>query len=70
ETARQCVACLLDPEIAAWVQPDPCLPEFRPHEHVLGRDTLYLLSKDGGGSAAGVIAGLADATLRAGVMAA
>ncbi|MEU4965491.1 type IV secretory system conjugative DNA transfer family protein [Streptomyces smyrnaeus] len=70
ETARQCVACLLDPEIAAWVQPDPWLPEFRPHEHVLGRDTLYLLSKDGGGSAAGVIAGLADATLRAGVMAA
>ncbi|MEU7314819.1 TraM recognition domain-containing protein [Streptomyces sp. NPDC007083] len=70
ETARQCVACLLDPEIAAWVQPDPMLPEFRPHEHVLGRDTLYLLSKDGGGSAAGVIAGLADATLRAGVIAA
>ncbi|RCG25493.1 hypothetical protein DTL70_08850 [Streptomyces diacarni] len=70
ETARQCVACLLDPEIAAWVTPDPALPEFRPHEHVLGRDTLYLLSKDGGGSAAGVIAGLADATLRAGVIAA
>ncbi|MGP3973553.1 type IV secretory system conjugative DNA transfer family protein [Streptomyces sp. 8N114] len=70
ETARQCVACLLDPEIAAWVSPDPDLPEFRPHEHVRGRDTLYLLSKDGGGSAAGVIAGLADATLRAGVMAA
>ncbi|MEU3855231.1 TraM recognition domain-containing protein [Streptomyces sp. NPDC029554] len=70
ETARQCAACLLDPEILAWVTPDPNLPEFRPHEHVLTRDTLYLLSKDGGGSAAGVIAGLADATLRAGVMAA
>ncbi|MFH8470890.1 type IV secretory system conjugative DNA transfer family protein [Streptomyces sp. NPDC017991] len=70
ETARQCVACLLDPEIVAWVTRDPNLPEFRPHEHVLGRDTLYLLSKDGGGSAAGVIAGLADATMRAGVMAA
>ncbi|WP_442815589.1 type IV secretory system conjugative DNA transfer family protein [Streptomyces sp. NBC_01795] len=70
ETARQCVACLLDPEIAAWVTPDPTLPEFRPHEHAISRDTLYLLSKDGGGSAAGVIAGLADATLRAGVIAA
>ncbi|MFJ2608166.1 type IV secretory system conjugative DNA transfer family protein [Streptomyces sp. NPDC091279] len=70
ETARQCVACLLDPEIVAWVTPDPNLPEFRPHEHVLGTDTLYLLSKDGGGSAAGVIAGLADATMRAGVVAA
>jgi type IV secretory pathway TraG/TraD family ATPase VirD4 len=70
ETARQCVACLLDPEVAAWVMPDPDLPEFDPHQHVLGNDTLYLLSKDGGGSAAGVIAGLADATMRAGVVAA
>lgn len=70
ETARQCVACLLDPEILAWVSHDPNLPQFRPDVHVLGRDTLYLLSKDGGGSAAGVIAGIADATLRAGVVAA
>ncbi len=70
ETARQTVSCLLDPEILAWVTPDPYLPEFRPDRHVVGRDTLYLLSKDGGGSAAGVIAGLADATMRAGVMAA
>jgi len=70
ETARQCVACLLDPDIIAWVSPDPTRPEFIPDQHVLGRDTLYLLSKDGGGSAAGVIAGLADATMRAGVMAA
>lgn len=70
ETARQCAACLLDPSILAWVSPDPALPQFRPERHVLGRDTLYLLSKDGGGSAAGVIAGLADATMRAGVVAA
>ncbi|MFF0362598.1 type IV secretory system conjugative DNA transfer family protein [Streptomyces fungicidicus] len=70
ETARQTVSCLLDPEILAWVSPDPALPEFRPDLHVLGEDTLYLLSKDGGGSAAGVIAGLADATMRAGVVAA
>ncbi|MFI2350842.1 TraM recognition domain-containing protein [Streptomyces sp. NPDC019443] len=70
ETARQCVACLLDPEILAWVTRDPGLPQFRPEQHVLGRDTLYLLSKDGGGSAAGVIAGIADAAMRAGVVAA
>lgn len=70
ETARQCVACLLDPEILAWVTRDPSLPQFRPEQHVLGRDTLYLLSKDGGGSAAGVIAGIADAAMRAGVVAA
>ncbi|WP_341720759.1 TraM recognition domain-containing protein [Micromonospora sp. FIMYZ51] len=70
ETARQCVACLLDPEILAWVSPDPSRPQFIPEQHVLSRDTLYLLSKDGGGSAAGVIAGLADAIIRAGVVAA
>jgi type IV secretory pathway TraG/TraD family ATPase VirD4 len=70
ETARQCVACLLDPGILAWVSRDPHRPQFIPEEHVLSRDTLYLLSKDGGGSAAGVIAGLADATIRAGVVAA
>ncbi|MDP9793432.1 type IV secretory pathway TraG/TraD family ATPase VirD4 [Catenuloplanes nepalensis] len=70
ETARQCVSCLLDPEILAWVTPDPFTPEFRPDAHVLRTDTLYLLSKDGGGSAAGVIAGLADSTMRAGVQAA
>ncbi|MFH8445973.1 type IV secretory system conjugative DNA transfer family protein [Streptomyces sp. NPDC018026] len=70
ETARQTVSCLLDPEILAWVTPDPYTPEFRPDQHVTSKDTLYLLSKDGGGSAAGVIAGLADATMRAGVVAA
>ena len=70
ETARQCVSCLLDPGILAWVTRDPAVRQFRPEQHVLGRDTLYLLSKDGGGSAAGVIAGLADATMRAGVVAA
>jgi hypothetical protein len=70
ETSRQCVACLLDPAIAAWVTPDPALPQFFPDRHVLSADTLYLLSKDGGGSAAGVIAAAADSVLRAGVVAA
>ena len=70
ETARQCVACLLDPGIAAWITPDPDLPQFLPSQHVLSRDTLYLLSKDGGGSAAGVIAAAADSVLRSGAVAA
>ncbi|WP_328837497.1 TraM recognition domain-containing protein [Streptomyces europaeiscabiei] len=70
ETARQCVACLLDPMIAAWVSRDPDLPQFLPERHALSSDTLYLLSKDGGGSAAGVIAACADSVLRAGVVAA
>ncbi|MGW1666175.1 type IV secretory system conjugative DNA transfer family protein [Streptomyces microflavus] len=70
ETARQCVACLLDPETLAWVTPDPAAREFRPNDFVRSRDTLYLLSKDGGGSAAGVIAAAADAVLRAAMVAA
>ncbi|WP_051838647.1 type IV secretory system conjugative DNA transfer family protein [Streptomyces sp. NRRL WC-3742] len=70
ETARQCVACLLDPAILEWVTPDPDTPQFRPETFVRGRDTLYLLSKDGGGSAAGVIAAVADSVLRAGMSAA
>ncbi|WP_073229361.1 type IV secretory system conjugative DNA transfer family protein [Streptomyces sp. NBRC 110465] len=70
ETARQCVACLLDPETLAWVTPDPKAREFRPDDFVRSRDTLYLLSKDGGGSAAGVIAAAADAVLRAAMVAA
>ncbi|MFI9203735.1 type IV secretory system conjugative DNA transfer family protein [Streptomyces sp. NPDC053048] len=70
ETARQCVACLLDPQIAAWVTPDRHRAQFDPTAFVQSRDTLYLLSKDGGGSAAGVIAAAADSVFRAGVQAA
>ncbi|MEU0670884.1 TraM recognition domain-containing protein [Streptomyces lavendulocolor] len=70
ETARQCVACLLDPETLAWVTPDPKARQFRPDDFVRSRGTLYLLSKDGGGSAAGVIAAAADAVLRAAMAAA
>ncbi|MGW1811852.1 type IV secretory system conjugative DNA transfer family protein, partial [Streptomyces sp. NPDC002078] len=70
ETARQTVSCLLDPETLAWVTPDPSAKEFRPDAFVKSRDSLYLLSKDGGGSAAGVIAAAADAVLRAAMAAA
>ena len=70
ETARQAVACLLDPRVAAWVTPDKHRPEFKPHEFVTSKDTLYLLSKNGGGSAAGVIAAVTDMIFRAGVAAA
>jgi type IV secretory pathway TraG/TraD family ATPase VirD4 len=67
ETARQYAACLLDPAIAAWVTPSPGLPQFRPTEFAAGRDTLFLLSKDGGGSASAIIAAAADAVMRAAV---
>ncbi|SOD67445.1 Type IV secretory pathway, VirD4 component, TraG/TraD family ATPase [Streptomyces zhaozhouensis] len=69
ETARQAVACLLDPQVAAWVTPDKHRPQFEPHKFVVSRDTLYLLSKNGGGSAAGVIAAVTDMLFRAGVAA-
>ncbi|GAQ58958.1 type IV secretory system conjugative DNA transfer family protein [Streptomyces acidiscabies] len=67
ETARQYASCLLDPEIAAWVTPSTTLPEFRPSAFASSRDTLYLLSKDGGGSASAIIAAAADAVMRAAV---
>ncbi|MFF4520531.1 type IV secretory system conjugative DNA transfer family protein [Streptomyces bluensis] len=68
ETARQYAACLLDPGIAAWVTPAPDLPEFRPEAFATSRDTLFLLSKDGGGSASAIIAAAADAVMRAAVI--
>ncbi|MFE2864885.1 type IV secretory system conjugative DNA transfer family protein [Embleya sp. NPDC059259] len=67
ETARQYAACLLDPRIAAWVTPTPGLPRFRPEHFATSTDSLFLLSKDGGGSAGAIIAAAADAVMRAAV---
>ncbi|TDT93351.1 TraM-binding TraD/TraG-like protein [Streptomyces sp. 846.5] len=68
QTARECLACLVDPEIAAWVLPDDRRPQFRPLDFVRSHDTLYLLSQSGGGGAAPIIAAAADAVMRAGVV--
>ncbi|MFF2657378.1 type IV secretory system conjugative DNA transfer family protein [Kitasatospora sp. NPDC058032] len=68
ETARQYAACLLDPKIAVWVTPSETLPQFRPSEFVTARDTLFLLSKDGGGSASALIAAAADSVMRTAVV--
>ena len=43
------------------------LPRLDPDQFVSGRGTLYLLSKDSGGSAAPLVAALTDRVLRAGV---
>ncbi|SFC59627.1 type IV secretory system conjugative DNA transfer family protein [Streptomyces aidingensis] len=64
ETARQYAACLLDPGIAAWVTPADDVPQFRPEQFATSTDTLFLLSKDGGGSASAIIAAAADAVMR------
>ena len=61
-TAQVGMACLRDPQIAAWVTPRPGLAEFRPATFVRSRETLYLLSKDAGAglSAAALVAALVD----------
>jgi type IV secretory pathway TraG/TraD family ATPase VirD4 len=55
-TARAAAACLSDPQIMAWVTPRPGLPVFDPAAFIRARQTLYLLSKDGAGSAAPLVA--------------
>ncbi|MEU1073527.1 MULTISPECIES: TraM recognition domain-containing protein [unclassified Streptomyces] len=65
ETARQYAAALLNSEIAAWVTPQKDAEEFRPEVFVTSTDTLYLLSKDGGGGASALIAACADSVMRA-----
>ncbi|MDF3292395.1 TraM recognition domain-containing protein [Streptomyces silvisoli] len=65
ETARQYASALLNSEIAAWVTPQKGVPEFKPAEFVTSLDTLYLLSKDGGGGASALIAACADSVMRA-----
>ncbi|MFJ4338599.1 type IV secretory system conjugative DNA transfer family protein [Streptomyces sp. NPDC088915] len=65
ETARQYASALLNAEIAAWVTPQEDVPEFRPAAFVTSSDSLFLLSKDGGGGASALIAACADSVMRA-----
>ncbi|WP_374777010.1 TraM recognition domain-containing protein [Streptomyces sp. NBC_01310] len=65
ETARQYASALLNSEIAAWVTPQKDIPEFKPADFVTSKDTLFLLSKDGGGGASALIAACADSVMRA-----
>jgi type IV secretory pathway TraG/TraD family ATPase VirD4 len=67
-TARSGARCLRNPQITAWVTPPRrSLPRLDPDQFVGGRGTLYLLSKDSGGSAAPLVAALTDRVMRAGV---
>lgn len=72
ETARTAAQCLRDDAIMAWVTQSSSsrLPAFDATTFPLGRDTLYLLSKDGAGAAAPLVAALADRVMRAAVRAA
>jgi type IV secretory pathway TraG/TraD family ATPase VirD4 len=72
ETARTAAACLANPQIMAWVTPPStwmtCLDVDDFAEPASGRpQMLYLLSKDGAGNAAPLVAGLTDQILRSAV---
>ncbi len=72
ETARTAAACLRDPTIMAWVtRPSRAgVTELDVDRIPTTRQSLYLLSKDGAGAAAPLVAALTDRVLRAGVLAA
>jgi len=70
ETARTAARCLADPNIMAWVTPPPArtpLPQLDTHAFPGTTNTLYLLSKEGAGAAAPLVAALTDQTFRAGI---
>ncbi len=69
-TARAAAACLSDPAIMAWVTPGRGLDLFDPARFAGSRETLYLLSKDGAGSAAPLVAAFADRVMLEAVRAA
>ena len=63
-TARQILSFLRDPDIARWVTPDDPVdhrPQLDLGPFVQGGDTLYLHSKEGQGSSAGLVTALAMA---------
>jgi type IV secretory pathway TraG/TraD family ATPase VirD4 len=81
-TARVATTCLRNPDITAWITPPAQrvvpgpdgtperVEQFRPAVLPTSRQTLYLLSKDGGGSAAPLVAALTDRVMRAATLAA
>jgi type IV secretory pathway TraG/TraD family ATPase VirD4 len=69
ETARTAVQCLRDDTIMQWVTPGGASPRdaLDVEAFVRSRDTMYLLSKDGAGAAAPLVAALTDAIMRAAI---
>ncbi|GAB7192821.1 hypothetical protein NUM3379_35300 [Kineococcus sp. NUM-3379] len=79
-TAREATACLRNPDITNWVTPPQDhvdtvsgevtaadLEVFDPWSFAASRQTLFLLSKDGGGSAGPLVAALTDRVMRCAV---
>lgn len=67
-TASQMVACLKNEQVTPWISRMGAFdnrPQFSPAQFVRSRDTLYLLSKEGKGTAAPIVAALTAATVDA-----
>lgn len=69
-TAMKNVACLRDPKVTRWVTPPPAgsldkKREFSPADFVRSSDTLYLVSREGRGSAGALVTALTVAICEA-----
>jgi len=70
DTAKTLLQCLRDPGVAQWVTPPTdSRPEFHPEHFVESTDTLYLLSIEGAGSSAPLVAALTEHVCHAAVQA-
>ncbi|PXY16609.1 type IV secretory system conjugative DNA transfer family protein [Prauserella muralis] len=72
DTALKLLRCLRNPDVLRWVTPPRSggIPEFDPARFVTSTDTLYLLSNEGPGSAAPLVATLTEHVCHAAVRAA
>lgn len=64
-TAETMLSWLRNPRVQAWITPGEGRVEFKPEEFVRSKDTLYLLSKEGPGSARALTATLTVAVTQA-----
>jgi type IV secretory pathway TraG/TraD family ATPase VirD4 len=69
ETARTAARCLTDPDIMTWVTPPAgaSLPRLHTRHFPTTTDTLYLLSKEGAGAGAPLVAALTDQMFCSGI---
>ncbi|WP_066466128.1 type IV secretory system conjugative DNA transfer family protein [Sanguibacter suarezii] len=64
-TARSLMGFLRNSSFTRWIVPQPGAPAFVPTDFVRTTDTLYLLSKEGGGGAGAIVAALTVAVSEA-----
>ncbi|OYO21477.1 conjugal transfer protein TraG [Enemella dayhoffiae] len=65
-TARKMVPWLRSPAVVRWVTPQSGMAAFDPHTFIRSTQTIYPISREGGGSARAVTAALTVAILQAG----